>query len=156
MPPSPPPSRPPSPIHPRAATAHLVLLCRPILWEANDIPLTWQGQLSNQDYNTILEPTNGGRRLRVFEPAIYRCFVKQKLVARFNPKPVPDLPEILSQDAPRPQQESREAWKGKARSVLKALKLVLLVGIVLGLLGLLHKLFHPSHHKRSDQVLLVK
>ncbi|XP_002920969.2 protein FAM187B [Ailuropoda melanoleuca] len=129
---------------------------RPILWEANDIPLTWQGQLSNQDYNTILEPTNGGRRLRVFEPAIYRCFVKQKLVARFNPKPVPDLPEILSQDAPRPQQESREAWKGKARSVLKALKLVLLVGIVLGLLGLLHKLFHPSHHKRSDQVLLVK
>ncbi|KAF3818294.1 hypothetical protein GH733_012602 [Mirounga leonina] len=129
---------------------------RPILWEINDIPLTWQSQLSNQDLSTILEPTNGGRQLRVFEPAIYKCFVKQELVAYFNPKPFPDVPEILRQREAGPQQESREAWKGKARSVLKGLKLMLLVGIVLGLLAQLLKLFHPSQDKRSDRMLLVK
>ncbi|XP_059006592.1 protein FAM187B-like [Mustela lutreola] len=129
---------------------------RPILWEVNDIPLTWQGQLSNQVPSSILEPTNGGRQLQIFQPAIYKCFVKQELMARFNPRPFPDVPETLQQEETGPQLESREARKGKARSVLKGLKLMLLVGIFLGLLGLLLKLCHPSQHKRSDQVLLVK
>ncbi|CAK7301241.1 Protein FAM187B [Vulpes lagopus] len=144
---------------PGAAAAHLVLLCRPILWEANDMPLTWQGQLSNQDLNTVLEPANGGRQLRVFQPAIYKCFVQQELMARFNPRPFPDVPEALREEEAGRQQGAREASKGKAGPVLKGLKLTLLVGIVLGLLGLLGlllKFFHHSQGKRSDQVLLVK
>ncbi|XP_004765110.1 protein FAM187B isoform X2 [Mustela putorius furo] len=137
-------------------TCPLASIYRPILWEVNDIPLTWQGQLSNQVLSSILEPTNGGRQLQIFQPAIYKCFVKQELMARFNPRPFPDVPETLQQEETGPQLESREARKGKARSVLKGLKLMLLVGIFLGLLGLLLKLCHPSQHKRSDQVLLVK
>ncbi|KAM8964476.1 protein FAM187B isoform 1-T1 [Lycaon pictus] len=138
-------------------TCPLGSIYRPIFWEANDMPLTWQGQLSNQDLNTVLEPANGGRQLQVFQPAIYKCFVQQELMARFNPRPFPDVPEALrEEEAGRQQGAAREASKGKAGPVLKGLKLTLLVGIILGLLGLLLKFFHHSQGKRSDQVLLVK
>lgn len=136
--------------------ADLVLLCRPTIWEANNTPLTWQGQLSGQDVSTILDPANGGRRLQVFQPAIYKCFVHQELVARFNPMTKLDILESLRRDEDGQQQETREAQKGKANSVLKGLKLMLLVGTILGLLGMLLKLFRPSRSKRSKHVLLVK
>ncbi|ELK05767.1 protein FAM187B [Pteropus alecto] len=129
---------------------------RPTVWEANNTPLTWQGQLSGQDVSTILDPSNGGRRLQVFQPAIYKCFVHQELVARFNPMTKLDILESLRRDEDGQQQEAGEAQKGKANSVLKGLKLMLLVGTILGLLGMLLKLFRPSRSKRSNHVLLVK
>lgn len=129
---------------------------RPVIWEANNTPLTWQGQLSGQDVSTILDPSNGGRRLQVFQPAIYRCFVQQELVARFNPRPSPDVLEILQKEEVGQQPEAGQARKGKADTVLKGLQLMLLVGTFLGLLGVLLKLFRPSQSKRRNQTLLVK
>lgn len=138
----------------KGAAADLALLCRPITWESNSTPLTWQGQLSGQDVSTVLDPSSGGRRLQVFQPAIYRCFVQQ-FMARFNPKPNLDTLEVLLREEARQQQETRETWKGKD-PILQGLKLMLLVGTVLGLFGVLLKLFCPSQSKRSNQVLLVK
>lgn len=76
-------------------------------------------------------------------------------MARFNPKPSLDTLEVLQREEARQQQEAREVWKGKD-SILQGLKLMLLVGTVLGLFGVLLKLFCPSQSKRSNQVLLVK
>ncbi|XP_077629911.1 protein FAM187B-like [Crocuta crocuta] len=137
-------------------TCPLGSIYRPILWEANNTPLTWQGQLSNQDLDAILEPSNGGMQLQVFQPAIYKCFVQQELMARFNPKPFPDSGETLRGEEGGPHREAGETWKGKASPILKGLKLVLLLGTVLGLLGVLLKICHPSRGKSRDQVLLVK
>ncbi|XP_036895484.1 protein FAM187B-like [Sturnira hondurensis] len=128
---------------------------RPIIWESNSTHLTWQGQLSGQDVSTVLDPSSGGRRLQVFQPAIYRCFVQQEFMARFNPKPSLDTLEVLQREKARQQQETREVWKGKD-SILQGLKLTLLTGTVLVLFGVLLKLFCPSQSKRSNQVLLVK
>lgn len=141
---------------PLGAAAALVLLCRPITWEANNTPLTWQGQLSGQDVTTVLDPSNGGRRLQVFQPAIYTCFVQQEFMARFNPRPDLDTLEILQREEAGQQPEAEQARKGKADTVFKGLKLVLLVGTLLGLLGVLLKLFRPSRSKRSNRTLLVK
>ncbi|KAM5210533.1 protein FAM187B isoform 2-T2 [Hipposideros larvatus] len=137
-------------------TCPLASIYRPVIWEANNTPLTWQGQLSGQDVSTILDPSNGGRRLQVFQPAIYRCFVQQELVARFNPRPSPDVLEILQKEEAGQQPEAGQAWKGKADTVLKGLQQLLLVGTFLGLLGVLLKLFRPSQSKRRNQTLLVK
>ena len=154
---SPSPLRHQSPTYPPGATAaDFVLLCRPILWEADNIPLTWQSQLSSQDLDTILEPSNGGKQLRVFQPAIYKCFVQQELMARFNPVPFPGTAETLREKEGGPHRGKGKTQEGKASSILKGLKLLLLLGTVLGLLGVLLKIFHPSQGKSSDQVLLVK
>ncbi|XP_006098759.1 protein FAM187B [Myotis lucifugus] len=137
-------------------TCFLGSIYRPIIWEANSKSLTWQGQLSGQDLSTVLDPATGGRRLQVFRPAIYKCFVHQELVARFNPRPHVDTVEVLQREKARQQRETGEAWKGKTSySLLKGLKL-LLVGTMLSLLGMLLKLFCPSRSKRRKQVLLVK
>uniref|UniRef100_A0ABI7YV01 Ig-like domain-containing protein n=1 Tax=Felis catus TaxID=9685 RepID=A0ABI7YV01_FELCA len=137
-------------------TCPLGSVYRPILWEADNIPLTWQSQLSSQDLDTILEPSNGGKQLRVFQPAIYKCFVQQELMARFNPVPFPGTAETLREEEGGPHRGKGKTQEGKASSILKGLKLLLLLGTVLGLLGVLLKIFHPSQGKSSDQVLLVK
>ncbi|XP_029781830.1 protein FAM187B-like [Suricata suricatta] len=137
-------------------TCPLGSIYRPVLWEADNMPLTWQGQLSNQDLDAILEPSNGGMQLQVYQPGIYKCFVQQELMARFSPKPFRDRAETLGEEEGRPHREAGETWKGKARPVHKGLKVVLLLGTVLGLLGVLLKTFHPPRGKRRDQMLLVK
>ncbi|XP_019566207.2 protein FAM187B [Rhinolophus sinicus] len=137
-------------------TCPLGSIYRPIVWEANNTPLTWQGQLSGQDVTTILDPSNGGRQLQVFQPAIYTCFVQQELIARFNPRPGLDVLEILQREETGQQPEAGQARQGKADTVFKGLKLILLVGTILGLLGVLLELFRPSRSKRSHRTLLVK
>lgn len=138
------------------AAADLVFLCRPVIWEADSKPLTWQGQLSGQDLSTILDPATGGRRLQVFRPAIYKCFVHQELVARFNPRPHEDPIEVLQREEARQQREAEEAQQEKRGHFLRHGLKLLLVGTVLSLLGMLLKLSCPSRSKRRKQVLLVK
>ncbi|XP_012585937.1 PREDICTED: protein FAM187B-like [Condylura cristata] len=133
-------------------TCPLGSIYRPVIWEANSVPLTWQDQLSGQDSGTVLDLSSGGRRLQIFQPAVYKCFVQQELVARFNPKPSPEILVIQKEEAEAP----REAHQGKARSVLQGLKLMLLVGTALGLFLLLFKFLRPSRNKKSKQVLLVQ
>ncbi|XP_037373861.1 protein FAM187B [Talpa occidentalis] len=133
-------------------TCPLGSIYRPVIWEANSVPLTWQGQLSGQTSSTVLDPSNGGRRLQIFQPAIYKCFVQQELVARFNPKPDPEILVIQKEEA----ESQEDTHKGKADSVLRGLKLMLLVGTALGLFLVLFKFLHPSQDKRSKQVLLVQ
>uniref|UniRef100_A0A4X1TNP9 Ig-like domain-containing protein n=1 Tax=Sus scrofa TaxID=9823 RepID=A0A4X1TNP9_PIG len=137
-------------------TCPLGSIYRPITWEANSIPLTWKGQLSGQDVNTVLDASNGGSRLQVFQGAIYECFLQQELTARFNPRSKLDVLASLNTEDLQQQPGVEEAWKGKADSVLKGLKLMLLLGTGLGLLGVLFKLFHPSWGRRRDQLLVVK
>ncbi|KAM6223700.1 protein FAM187B-like [Rhynchocyon petersi] len=117
-------------------TCPLGSIYRPIMWEANNSPLTWQGQLSGQDYSTVLDPASGGGRLQIFQPAVYTCFVQQELIARFNPTSTPEVLEAHRGERMRPEHKAEEAWWGKADSVLKGLKLMLLVGTVLALMGL--------------------
>ncbi|XP_046537227.1 protein FAM187B-like [Equus quagga] len=135
-------------------TCPLGSIYRPIIWEAKDVPLKWEDQLSGREVGGFLDPANGGRRLQVFQPAVYKCFVQQELMGHFNPRPDPEVLETLREDASLPQAEA--VGKGKADSVLKGLKLTLLVATVLGLLGVLLKHFRPSQGSRSKQVLLVK
>ncbi|XP_017359644.1 protein FAM187B [Cebus imitator] len=136
---------------------------RPVNWRANDTPLTWESQLSGRDFTTFLDPSTGGRQLQVFQPAIYRCFVQQELVAQFSPAANPETleaqwreNEAQWRENEAQWQEARKAPQGRADSVLKGLKLVLLVGIVLALLGALLKFMHPSPGRKSKQVLMVK
>ncbi|XP_003420810.1 protein FAM187B-like [Loxodonta africana] len=124
---------------------------RPVIWEANNTPLTWRIQLSGQDFSTVMDSSNGGSRLQVFQPAIYSCFVQQELMARFNPT---SNPEVL--EAQRTVEAGRRQEARKADSVLRGLKLMLLVGTVLVLVGALFKVLRPSQGKKCDQVLLVK
>ncbi|KAG8524375.1 Protein FAM187B [Galemys pyrenaicus] len=137
---------------PPPGTAANLVLCRPVIWEANSVPLTWQGQLSGQDSSTVLDPSSGGRRLQIFQPAIYKCFVQQELVARFNPKPNPEILAIQTEEA-----EAQEAThRGKAGSVLRGLKLMLLLGAALGLFLVLFRFLRPSQDKTGERVLLVQ
>ncbi|KAL4832204.1 hypothetical protein H8958_020990 [Nasalis larvatus] len=129
---------------------------RSVNWHANDTPLTWESQLSGRDFTTFLDPSTGGRQLRVFQPAIYKCFVQQELVAQFNPTASPETLEAQWRENDAQWREARNALQGRADSVLKGLKLVLLVGTVLALLGALLKFMRPSPGKRSKQVLVVK
>ncbi|XP_037675890.1 protein FAM187B-like [Choloepus didactylus] len=139
-------------------TCPLGSIYRPIHWEANGALLTWQRQLSGRDFGTALDPVNGGRRLQISQPAIYKCFVQQELMARFNPLTPPEVWEARRrEDALQHQQlELGEAPPGKTHSVLEGLKLLLLASTVLALVGALRKLRRPSRRKRSDQLLLVK
>nr|XP_055226930.1 protein FAM187B [Gorilla gorilla gorilla] len=128
----------------------------PVNWRANDTPLTWESQLSGQDFTTFLDPSTGGRQLQVFQPAVYKCFVQQELVAQFKPAASLETLEAQWRENDAQWREARKALRGRADSVLKGLKLVLLVVTVLALLGALLKFIHPSPGRRSTQVLVVK
>ncbi|KAK2088212.1 hypothetical protein P7K49_034119 [Saguinus oedipus] len=127
----------------------------PVIWHANDTPLTWESQLSGRDFTTFLDPSTGGRQLQVFQPAIYRCFVQQELVAQFSPTANPEKPEAQWREEAQWQEARKIPW-GKADFLLKGLKLVLLMGTVLALLGALLKFIRPSPGRKSIQVLMVK
>ncbi|KAL0610222.1 Protein FAM187B [Plecturocebus cupreus] len=128
----------------------------PVNWRAKDTPLTWESQLSDRDFTTFLHPSTGGRQLQVFLPAVYRCFVQQELVAQFSPSANPEMPEAQWRESEAQWQEARKTPRGRADSVLMGLKLVLLVGTILALLGALLKVIRPSPGRKSRQVLTVK
>uniref|UniRef100_A0A8C6QNH6 Family with sequence similarity 187, member B n=1 Tax=Nannospalax galili TaxID=1026970 RepID=A0A8C6QNH6_NANGA len=127
----------------------LASIYRPVQWEANNTPLTWEGQLSSRDLSTFMDLLKGGQQLQIFQPATYRCFVDQELVAQFNP--TKKRPETQ-----RWQPGKIRAPLGKADSVLEGLKLMLLMGSALVVIGLLCKVFHPSQSKKRSQILLAK
>lgn len=77
-------------------------------------------------------------------------------MAQFNPATSPETLEAQWRENDAQWREARKALPGRANSVLKGLKLVLLVGTVLVLLGALLKFIRPSSGKRSKQVLMVK
>ncbi|XP_006867480.1 PREDICTED: protein FAM187B-like [Chrysochloris asiatica] len=121
---------------------------RPLNWEANNTPLTWHDQLSGQEFGTSLDLFSGGRRLQIFQPAIYTCFIQQEFVARFNPMFNPEVLET---------QRGEEAGKTQQKtSILKALKVILFMATVLVFIGALYRFLRPSQKKRCNQVLLVK
>ncbi|XP_003796166.1 protein FAM187B [Otolemur garnettii] len=128
---------------------------RPVIWEANNTPLTWEGQLSGRDVSTFLDPSSGGRQLQVYQPAIYKCFVDQEFMAQFNPSTNVDILEAQMEEDEEQQKVVETLW-GKSDSVLTGLKLVLLAATVLALAGLMLRFCHPFQGKGSDQVLLVK
>ncbi|XP_047383555.1 protein FAM187B-like [Sciurus carolinensis] len=131
---------------------------RPIMWEANGTSLTWQDQLSDQEIGTILDPSTGGRLLQIFQPATYKCFVHQEFMAQFSPM---ISPEKLEDQKSKKEDQHWQVGKvltppKEADSVLKGLKLILLVVFVLALVGLLFRVFRPTWDKRKNSVLLVK
>ncbi|XP_021497815.2 protein FAM187B isoform X2 [Meriones unguiculatus] len=129
---------------------------RPVHWEANNTALTWHDQLAAGEYSsTILDLHSGGQKLQVFQPAIYRCFVQQELVAQFNPTASVDQLEAERQPRAQWLWQSR-AQPGKADSVLRGLKLLLLVVFVLAVGGLLRKVVFRPPRGKKNQVLLVK
>ncbi|XP_010624637.1 protein FAM187B isoform X2 [Fukomys damarensis] len=134
----------------------LSLLCplasiyRPISWEANKIPLTWQNELSGKSYNSTLNLATGGQQLQIFQPAIYRCFVEQELVAQFNPMATLELL------APPKRENKTQALPRKADLVPLKLKLVLLMGIALALGLLLFNTLCSAPGKSRKQMLLAK
>lgn len=105
--------------------------------------------------STVLDPSNGGTQLLVFRPAVYRCFVQQQMRAQFNPRTNVDTLELLQREEARRQQEAEKVRKRKTGS-LKGLKLLLLGGTGLGLLGMLLRLFYPKRSKKRSQALLMK
>ncbi|XP_075392780.1 protein FAM187B-like [Tenrec ecaudatus] len=136
-------------------TCPLGSIYRPLIWEANNTPLTWQGQLSGQGLGSALDISSGGRRLRIFQPAIYTCFVQQEFVARFNPVDDPRVLDSLGRRGARGHNTGKAPW-AEADPIFKGLKLVLLVGTVLVLAGALFKFIRLSLGRRFSQVLLVK
>uniref|UniRef100_A0A8C2MVU4 Family with sequence similarity 187, member B n=1 Tax=Cricetulus griseus TaxID=10029 RepID=A0A8C2MVU4_CRIGR len=127
-------------------TCPLASIYRPVHWEANNTALTWQKQLSEKYVSTFMDPLSGGQQLRVVQPAIYRCFVEQELIAQFNPFERRSKGKEWSRKQP-----------GKADSVLRGLKLMLLMLSVLVVGAFLCKVvFRPSQGKKRNQVLLVK
>lgn len=133
----------------------MLLPSRPVYWEANNTALTWQDQLSGEDISTFMDLYSGGQKLKVFQPAIYRCFVNQEFIAQFNPTAYVDLPEAETQPKVQWQGQSR-AQLGKAETVLKGLKLMLLIVSVLAVAGLLCKVVFRPFRGKKNQVLLVK
>lgn len=127
---------------------------RPVVWELDDRPLTWKGQLSGQDVSTFLDPSTGGQQLQIFKSAIYKCFVQQEFIARFNAQGNQDALGALQDKI-----KAEEALQGQPGPTLRRLALTLLVGTVLAaatLLLLLLRLLRASRGKRSRQTLLVK
>ncbi|XP_040591459.1 protein FAM187B isoform X1 [Mesocricetus auratus] len=136
-------------------TCPLASIYRPVHWEVNDTAITWQNQLSGEYVSSFMDPLSGGQQLKVFQPAIYRCFVEQELIAQFNPTD----PEDELRESER--QSKGQGWfrtqPGKADSVLRGLKLMLLTLSLLVVGGLLCKVvFRPVRGKKRNQVLLVK
>ncbi|XP_010624634.1 protein FAM187B isoform X1 [Fukomys damarensis] len=131
-------------------TCPLASIYRPISWEANKIPLTWQNELSGKSYNSTLNLATGGQQLQIFQPAIYRCFVEQELVAQFNPMATLELL------APPKRENKTQALPRKADLVPLKLKLVLLMGIALALGLLLFNTLCSAPGKSRKQMLLAK
>lgn len=131
-------------------------LSRPLIWEVNNRLLTWQDQLSGKDISSIMDMWSGGQRLQVFQPAVYKCFAEQELVAVYKPQPEAEEQQPVSKPQPGQEQEEAEAQEMKASSVLRGLQLMLLGGTILGLLGVIFALSRPSRNKKEDRVLLVK
>ncbi|XP_069855117.1 protein FAM187B [Dipodomys merriami] len=143
-------------------TSNLWLSCplasiyRPVRWEMDGRPVTWQSQLSGQNNHTFLSPLTGGEQLQISQMATYTCFVEQELVAQFNPV----TPERLEARRPGPEAKpwrlgEAEALAGQADAVLQGLKLALCVGTILALLGLLFKVLRPAQGQRSNPAVLV-
>ncbi|XP_075814142.1 protein FAM187B-like [Microtus pennsylvanicus] len=129
---------------------------RPVHWEANDTALTWQDQLSGKVTGSLMDPISGGQQLQIFQPAIYRCFVEQELIAQFSPTASVELLEAERQTKGQGRWQHR-AQLGKADSVLRGLKLMLLMVSFLVVGGLLCKVvFRPTRGKKRNLVLLVK
>ncbi|OWK16201.1 hypothetical protein Celaphus_00004523, partial [Cervus elaphus hippelaphus] len=126
----------------------------PVFWEANNLSLTWKDQLSGKSVSTIMDTSNGGSWLRVFQPATYRCFVQQELTAQFNSQSNVDPLKFLSPGKSEQQPEAKETQKEKANSVLKGLSVMMLVGTVLTLLGCLRKQFRFSRSQKRNKMLL--
>ncbi|EGW07232.1 Protein FAM187B [Cricetulus griseus] len=126
----------------------------PVHWEANNTALTWQKQLSEKYVSTFMDPLCTGQQLRVVQPAIYRCFVEQELIAQFNPANPDNIMEFERRSKGK---EWSRKQPGKADSVLRGLKLMLLMLSVLVVGAFLCKVvFRPSQGKKRNQVLLVK
>ncbi|XP_012506991.1 PREDICTED: protein FAM187B [Propithecus coquereli] len=134
----------------------LASIYRPVIWEADETPLTWQRQLSGRADDTFLDPSTGGRQLQVFQPAVYRCFVQQELMAQFNPRPGPEVLEAQEEESEAQPREAGGGRRRRAHPVLTGLKLALLAGAVLALAGLLLRCRRPSRGSRRDWVVLVK
>lgn len=101
-----------------------------------------------------MDPLSGGQQLRVVQPAIYRCFVEQELIAQFNPANPDNIMEFERRSKGK---EWSRKQPGKADSVLRGLKLMLLMLSVLVVGAFLCKVvFRPSQGKKRNQVLLVK
>ncbi|XP_015352744.1 protein FAM187B-like isoform X2 [Marmota marmota marmota] len=138
-------------------TCSLGSIYRPIMWEVNGIPLTWRGQLIGQGMNTVLDTSTGGRQLQIFQPATYKCYVHQEFMAQFSPVVGPEALEEQNKKEEQQWQVGKVLVPPKeADSVLKGLKLMLLMVFVLALAGLLFRVFHPAWDKRKNSVLLVK
>ncbi|XP_048185914.1 protein FAM187B [Perognathus longimembris pacificus] len=134
----------------------LASIYRPVSWEMDSRPVTWQSQLSGQNNHTFLSPATGSEQLQIFHMATYKCFVEQELVAQFNPV----SPERL--EARRPGREAgpwrlgqAEALAGQADAVLQGLKLALGAGTILALLALMFKVLRPAQRRRSNPAVLV-
>ncbi|XP_049974960.1 protein FAM187B isoform X3 [Alexandromys fortis] len=129
---------------------------RPVHWEVNETSLTWQDQLSGKVTGSLMDPVSGGQQLQIFQPAIYRCFVEQELIAQFSPAASVELLEAERQTKGQGRWQHR-AQLGKADSVLRGLKLMLLMVSFLVVGGLLCKVvFRPTRGKKRNLVLLVK
>lgn len=134
----------------------LFLPSRPVHWEVNETSLTWQDQLSGKVTGSLMDPVSGGQQLQIFQPAIYRCFVEQELIAQFSPAASVELLEAERQTKGQGRWQHR-AQLGKADSVLRGLKLMLLMVSFLVVGGLLCKVvFRPTRGKKRNLVLLVK
>ncbi|XP_004636893.1 protein FAM187B-like [Octodon degus] len=127
----------------------LASIYRPVSWEADNISLTWQNQLSGKHFNSTLDISTGGKQLQIFQPATYRCFVEQEFVAQFNPMESLELMEPLMRE------NKSEAPARKLHSVPLMLKLLLLIGTALSLGLLLFNTLCPLSGK-SRSLLLVK
>lgn len=141
---------------PSLGFCNFVLLRRPVLWEANNLSLTWKDQLSGKSISTIMDSSNGGSWLQVFQSAIYRCFVQQELMAQFNSKVSVDPLKFLVPEKSKQQPEAEKTRKENANSVLKGLNVMMLVGTVLTVLGCLFKQFRFSQSRKRNKMFLVK
>ncbi|XP_061243965.1 protein FAM187B isoform X1 [Bos javanicus] len=137
-------------------TCPLGSIYRPVLWEANNFSLTWKDQLSGKSISTIMDSSNGGSWLQVFQSAIYRCFVQQELMAQFNSKVSVDPLKFLVPEKSKQQPEAEKTRKENASSVLKGLNVMMLVGTVLTVLGCLFKQFRFSQSRKRNKMFLVK
>uniref|UniRef100_A0AC11D2R9 Uncharacterized protein n=1 Tax=Ovis aries TaxID=9940 RepID=A0AC11D2R9_SHEEP len=137
-------------------TCPLGSIYRPVFWEANNLSLTWKDQLSGKSISTIMDSSNGGSWLQVFQSAIYRCFVQRELMAQFNSKVNVDPLKFLSSENSKQQPEAEETQKENGNSVFKGLNVMMLVGMVLTVLGCLLKQFHFSRRRERNKMFLVK
>ncbi|XP_010847592.1 PREDICTED: protein FAM187B-like [Bison bison bison] len=125
-------------------TCPLGSIYRPVLWEANNLSLTWKDQLSGKSISTIMDSSNGG------------SWLQQELMAQFNSKVSVDPLKFLVPEKSKQQPEAEKTRKENANSVLKGLNVMMLVGTVLTVLGCLFKQFRFSQSRKRNKMFLVK